>query len=85
MREYMALVDRHNAALERADYRAGLICAVLANINRDPKRRSQPYEPADFMPRKVVPQPAQAAPHEELDDILALGAALGAMVVIHDD
>lgn len=29
---------------------AALICSVLANINRDPDRRSEPYTPADFLP-----------------------------------
>jgi len=36
-------------SLERQDYRAALICAVLANIHRDPKR-SQPFSPAEFLP-----------------------------------
>jgi len=35
--------------IERQDYRAGLVCAVLANINRDPKR-SKVFTPQDFMP-----------------------------------
>lgn len=26
------------------------ICAVLAEINRDPKKRSEPFTPADFLP-----------------------------------
>ena len=34
-----------------ADYiAAARVSAVLAEINRDPKRRSQPYSPIDFMP-----------------------------------
>jgi hypothetical protein len=27
-----------------------LICSVLANVNRDPERRPEPWQPADFMP-----------------------------------
>jgi len=38
--------------IERQDYHAGLICAVLANIHRDPKR-SNAFKPEDFMPGKT--------------------------------
>jgi hypothetical protein len=29
---------------------AALVCAVLANINRDPDKRSEPFTTADFLP-----------------------------------
>ena len=29
--------------------RAGLICSVIANVNRNPKTRSTPYKPSDFV------------------------------------
>jgi hypothetical protein len=35
---------------ERADVRAGIIAAVIANANRDRKKRPDPFTPADFMP-----------------------------------
>lgn len=50
MRQFNELIKRHLAKQERDDFRAGLICAVLANIHRNEKRRRQPYAPADFMP-----------------------------------
>ena len=81
MRELAALSGRHNTHIERQDYHAGLICAVLANINRDPKK-TKPFQPADFMPRATVEE-SQERPHEALDDLLALGAALGAKVKVH--
>ena len=31
-------------------YPAALICSVIANVNRDPDKRSEPWQPADFMP-----------------------------------
>lgn len=31
-------------------YPAALICSVLANCNRDPDKRPEPWQPADFMP-----------------------------------
>lgn len=35
---------------ERADLRSGIVASVVANANRDPKRRPKPYQPSDFMP-----------------------------------
>lgn len=35
---------------ERDDWRAALIASVIANANRDQKKRSQPYQPHDFIP-----------------------------------
>lgn len=36
---------------ERADLRAGIVASVIANANRDRKKRPRPYEPTDFMPK----------------------------------
>lgn len=33
----------------RMDLLIGLLCSVLANINRDPKTKPQPYKPEDFI------------------------------------
>ena len=46
-----------------ADQRHGTATAVLANVNRDPKRRPQPYVAADFIHwhhshREAKPEPA---------------------------
>jgi hypothetical protein len=35
---------------QRADWRAGMICAVIANSFRDPKK-GKTFKPEDFMPR----------------------------------
>lgn len=32
------------------DFRAGQICATVANVNRDPDKRSEPWTASDFMP-----------------------------------
>ena len=45
-----ALREAHEARERRADARFALVCAVLANCHRDPKRRSRPYQVEDFMP-----------------------------------
>ena len=46
--QFNALMDRFQVQQERQDYRAGLICAVLANIYRDPGK-SKPFTTQDFM------------------------------------
>lgn len=48
--EWMAYASIEPFGEERADMRAGIIASVIANVNRDPKRRSQPFTPQDFMP-----------------------------------
>lgn len=65
MREIDALLERYRLSLEREDYHSALICAVLANINRDPKK-GKTFTPADFMPSKVKPRRKQT-PEEMLE------------------
>ncbi len=33
-----------------AEFLAGQVCATLANLQRDPRQRSQPWTASDFMP-----------------------------------
>jgi hypothetical protein len=35
---------------ERADLRSAIVASNVANSNRDPRKRPEPYAPADFMP-----------------------------------
>lgn len=35
---------------EAAALRSGLISSTIANVNRDPERRPDPYLPTDFIP-----------------------------------
>lgn len=74
--EWERMVKGYLAREERADYRAGLICAVLANINRDEKKRSKPYEPADFMPQPSKPTAPQT-PEQMLKIVEFWNASLG--------
>jgi hypothetical protein len=32
-----------------------VLAAILANVNRDPDKRSNPYEPGDFFPSLAPP------------------------------
>jgi hypothetical protein len=54
------LVKRHTASYERDASHAALICAVLANINRDPKTKRDPWSPQDFMPTQKAAKPKRA-------------------------
>lgn len=42
---------------ERGDLRAGIVASIIANVNRDPKKRKEPYQPTDFMPFYEAPPP----------------------------
>lgn len=44
-----ALIERHSNSVEREDYHAALICAVLANIHR--AKSTSVFKPSDFMPK----------------------------------
>ena len=51
-------MERHELRLERESSHSALICTILANINRDPKK-SRPFAIADFMPahtHRVAPR-----------------------------
>jgi len=52
-------MSRYEMKLERDSYQTALICSVLCNINRDPKR-GKTYKPEDFMPRKGRKKPQTA-------------------------
>lgn len=60
---------------ERADLRAGIIAAVIANANRDPKKRREPFTPRDFMP--CLNAEARREP-SNAERLRKLAAALGA-------
>lgn len=46
-----ALREEWEQRERRNDARFALVCAVLANCHRDPKRRPNPYQVEDFMPQ----------------------------------
>lgn len=47
--EWMALEQLDPWGDRRADWHTALICSTLANMFRDPKKRSQPFEPKEFL------------------------------------
>lgn len=58
-----------------AQFRTGTLCALLANLKRDPTKRPRPWEQRDFFPQ--LPQAEQR--EQEPDEMLATmrgGAAM---------
>lgn len=51
---------------DRGDLRAGIIAATIANCHRDPKRRSTPFAPKDFMPEFDAPMLTGSARVDEM-------------------
>ena len=77
IREFNALSERYKSNHDWQNYRAALICSVLANIWRDPKKR-RPFTPDDFMPKKEL---KQQSPEQMLMNVKLLNAAFGGKVV----
>jgi hypothetical protein len=48
--EWMAYSTLEPFGESVADYRHGIAVAALANVNRDHKRRREPFVPEDFIP-----------------------------------
>jgi hypothetical protein len=71
-----SLTRRYGEEKEWADFRVGLICSVIANVNRDPKKKSKAYQPQDFMPRGKK-YPKKQTPEEFLTNLRLMNAAYG--------
>ena len=54
--EWMAYARLEPFGEERADLRMAILAALIANVNRDPKKKSSPYEVSDFMPKFEKPE-----------------------------
>ena len=48
--EWLAFFELEPFGPERGDLQAGIVASVIANVNRDPKKRKKEYTPQDFMP-----------------------------------
>lgn len=63
---------------ERGDYQAGVIAATVANVHRDPDKKSDPYTPDDFKlnfePAEMMPKPDW---RQQLAQIELINAAMG--------
>jgi len=52
MKEFNALSERFKESQNWLNYRAAMICAVVANTVRNPKKKTKAWVPSDFMPTK---------------------------------
>lgn len=54
------------------DYRAGIIAATLANVNRDSEAQPGPFYPRDFMPAMREPEKllGEGMTAEQLSDLI---------------
>lgn len=74
MAQYSALAERYKGDQKKLDYRAAMICSILAEIYRDRKKRPRAFTPDDFMPReKRGPMNAEQISHAVKDITLTLG------------
>jgi len=48
--EWMAFAREEPIGEHRADLRTGILASLIANANRDPKKRHKPFTASDFMP-----------------------------------
>lgn len=72
-RKYRALTERLQVLHDWENYRSALICAVMANIHRDPKA-GKTYSPQDFMPDK--PKQKQKQTPEQMLNMIKMFHAL---------
>ena len=56
--EWLAYYRLEPFGPEADDARMAHLMALIANVNRDPKRRKTPWTPGDFLPRRG-PRPAE--------------------------
>ena len=67
----MAYFSMEPWGTETEDWRAGMIASTIANVNRDPKKQKKPFEPKDFVPRRV---PIEEQAPEQQAEIMRLWA-----------
>lgn len=74
MAQYNALAERYKEDQKKLNYRAAMICSILAEIYRDRKKRPKAFTPNDFMPQeKKGPMDTQQMSSAIKDITLTLG------------
>lgn len=62
--EWMTFYAKEPFGDRRSDIQSAQICALLANINRNPKKRSQPYRIGEYMLFQEKEEPKKQSPEE---------------------
>jgi len=75
--QFNALAERFISEQESLNYRAALVCSVIAEVNRDRKKRTKPFTPQDFMPKK---KKAKLTGEQTMEQIKVLNTMLGGEV-----
>ena len=82
MAQFNALCGKYLARVERLDYRAGMICSTIANVNRNKDTKPEPWMPEDFFPSRNAKQKSRAqSPDDMLATVKIWNAALGGSLV----
>jgi len=75
--QFHSLAKEYASEQEMLNYRGAMICSIIAEVNRDRKKRSKPFTPNDFMPKK---KKMKLTGEQMRDQIEALNIALGGEV-----
>ncbi len=73
MAQFNALAKEYANEQDMLNYRGAVICSVIAEVNRDRKKRKKSFTPNDFMPQKKV----ELSEDQILDQMIGLNLALG--------
>ena len=77
--EWMAYSQIEPFGEMRAELRNGELCALLANLKRDTKRKATPFRASDFMHYLDEPRPAKKQSIEEQKQLMiSIAKAFGA-------
>ena len=78
LRDWMAYAALEPFGEERADLRAGIVAATLANVHRGEKQKA--FKPSDFMPKfgdAATPEHRQPTPEQLAQKVIAINRMLG--------
>ena len=76
--QYNALAKQFIIGQETLDFRSAQICWIIAEVNRDRKKRSKAYTPKDFMPRREAKEaPKKLTGEQMLERVKMINIALG--------
>lgn len=78
MKEFNALSIRYKESQNWLNYRSAMICAMIANSVRDPKKKQRAWTPDDFMPTR---DRKQMTAEQIFAQVKAINAILGGKVL----
>lgn len=69
--EWLALYRIDPWGEVRDDLRSGIVASVIANVNRDVRRKPEPFTAQDFVPRFDAPDEVEVQEAPDLHDKIA--------------